>query len=72
MALDGLSVKQGKKEEELQPVRNQAGSSNKQCSTGAVGTVIGAVVPLSPVVAFVIVIAAAGPARRVGIVSTTC
>lgn len=32
--------------------------------TGAVGTVIGAFVPLSPVVAFLIVIAAAGRARR--------
>jgi hypothetical protein len=29
----------------------------------AVGTVIGAFIPLSPVVAFLIVIAAAGPAR---------
>ena len=32
--------------------------------TGAVETVIGAFVPLSPVVAFLIVIAAAGRARR--------
>ena len=32
--------------------------------TGAVGTVIGAFVPLSPVVAFLIVIAAAGRALR--------
>jgi hypothetical protein len=32
--------------------------------TGAVGTVFGAFVPLSPVVAFLIVIAAAGRARR--------
>ena len=32
--------------------------------TGAVGTVIGAFVPLSPVVAFLIAIAAAGRARR--------
>jgi hypothetical protein len=49
--------------------------------TGAAGTVIGPFVPLSPVVAFLIVIAAAGRARRycasglarrVGIASITC
>ena len=54
----------GKRGSNYRSVKTQAGSANEQCSDGAVGTVIGAFVPLSPVVGFLIVISAVGRARR--------
>ena len=64
MPLDGSSVKQGGKGRNYRQSRRKRGPPMSSVRTGAVGTVIGAFVPSSPVVAFLIVIAAAGRARR--------
>jgi hypothetical protein len=54
----------GKRGRNYRQSRRKRGPPKSSARTGAVGTVIGAFVPLSPVVAFLIVIAAAGRARR--------
>ena len=54
----------GKRGSDYRRSRRKRGPPMRSARTGAVGTVIGAFVPLSPVVAFLIVIAAAGRARR--------
>ena len=54
----------GKRGSNYRQSRRKRGPPMSSARTGAVGTVIGAFVPLSPVVAFLIVIAAAGRARR--------
>ena len=54
----------GKRGRNYRQSRRKRGPPMSSARTGAVGTVIGAFVPLSPVVAFLIVIAAAGRARR--------
>src|SRR6202045_1374604 len=52
----------GKRGSNYRRLRRKRGPPMSSARTGAVGTVIGAFVPLSPVVAFLIVIAAAGRA----------
>jgi hypothetical protein len=54
----------GKRGSNYRRSRRKRGPPMSSARTGAVGTVIGAFVPLSPVVAFLIVIAAVGRARR--------
>ena len=54
----------GKRGSNYRQSRRKRGPPMRSARTGAVGTVIGAFVPLSPVVAFLIVIAVEGRARR--------